>query len=374
MNSKSFLFIIRRFSVGGSQVNLLSIINELDKRNYTVYLMSDKGSLIGKLPEKVKWYEFPLVTLRHPNLKFYMKVNKLVKENKVDYIFSIDPILSVESYLSYFFHKKPVYGFITAQNLPNAYTKKWPTIFVNKSRELIYKERFNLTSTYYVKERLDVNRFLFNYNKSRNQIKVGLISRLDPIKKDSIDVVLNFFKFLKINLNLENYVFFVYGGGDLSEYYKEKYESIGIVFKGEIINIEKEMYELNVVFGMASTIIQSMATNCISVVVGDKGIHGVVNQQNVEMFMANHFNIHNDKGKSNLEIFNEIEYYVKNGKELSFYKSFVDENYSVTKGVDKIEDLLLKEYKKDSFIYTLFVILKLKIYPLFRRLKNRSYD
>jgi hypothetical protein len=370
LSSKSFLFIIRRFSVGGSQVNLLSIINELDKRNYTVSLMSDNGALINKLPDKVKWYEFPLVTLRHPNLKFYIKVNKLVKENDVDYIFSIDPILSLESYLSYFFHKKPVYGFITAQNLPHAYTKKWPTIFVNKSRELIYQERFKLTTTYYVKERLDTNRFLFNYNKSSDYIKVALISRLDPIKKDSIDIVLNFFKFLKINSTLDNYVFFVYGGGNLLEYYKENYESIGIIFKGEIINIEEEMYELNVVFGMASTLIQSMASNCISVVVGDKGIHGVVNQQNVEMLMANHFNIHNNKGKSNLEILNEIESYVKNSKELGFYKSFVDENYSVSKGVDKIEDLLLKEYKNDSFIYTLYVILKLKIYSLFERFKK----
>ena len=68
--------------------------------------MSDKGALIDKLPEKVKWYEFPLVTLRHPNLKFYIKVNKLVKENNVDYIFSIDPILSVEKYFTYFFNKK----------------------------------------------------------------------------------------------------------------------------------------------------------------------------------------------------------------------------------------------------------------------------
>jgi len=367
---RNILFVIRRFTVGGSQVNLLSIINELDKRNYKVCLMSDSGVLIDKLPNTVKWFDFPFVNLRHPNVKFYREIVEIVKKEDIDFVFGIDPVLSVETYLSYFFHRTPVYGIITAQNVPITFTKKWPTIFVNKSRENIYKELFGLHKTYYVKERLDTNRFLFNNDKKSDIIKIGLVSRLNPIKEDSIFSVLDFFDELNTNDNSQKYQFSVYGGGKLLKSLKEKYKKSNIIFHGEVIDVEKSFHELNVVFGMASSIIQGMASNCISVVVGDKGIHGVVTQDNINYLAENHFNLHEKAGMNNTELNNQLTYYLSNLNELSFYEDYVNANYSVVKGINKIETIIAEKYSGDNFVSTLCVIIKFKFSSFFKRFKN----
>ena len=369
IENRNFLFVIRRFSIGGSQVNLLAIINELSKRGNNITLMSDKGILIDKLSSKIKWYEFPFVKLRHPNFRFYKEIRNLVVDNRIDYVFAIDPVLSIETYLSFFFHRKPVFGFITAQDIPVAFPKKWPVIFVNNDRKIIYEERFQCVNTHYIKERLDTNRFKFKIKEKETSIKIGLISRLDPLKEKSINHVLKFFEFFaKRN---SNYTFYVIGGGILNDYFKFANKENNFIFKGEVLEIEEELADLDVVFGMASTVLQSMASNCISVVCGDNGIQGVVTNETVKHYSDFHFNIHNSKGKDFKELSDEIEYFIKNKNELQFYDYYIKNNYSVNIGVSKIEDLVKKPFKRGSFYSIFFTVIKYKFMKLIERLKKK---
>lgn len=361
-----FLFLIRRFTVGGSQINLLAIIKELSVRDHNVVLMSDAGVLIDKLPSDVVWHEYPFVQLRHPSIRFYKEVRHIVKEHHIDFIFAIDPAMSIETYVSYLIHKKPVYGFITAQEIPLVYPKNWPVVFVNKDRKLAYEEKFGCSNTSYIKERLDINRFKFKIRKEAESKRIGLITRLDPLKEKSINHVLKFFEYYADGN--KNCSFHIIGGGVLLDRYRLEYSERNFIFKGEVLEIEKELAELDVVFAMASTVLQSMASNCVSVVCGDSGIQGVVTMKTVKRFSDYHFNIHNEQGKSFRELSDEIEYYIGNRTELHFYESFIKNNYSVVKGVDKIEDLVCKRYIKGGGYEALVSVIGYKIQTLWKRL------
>ena len=130
-----------------SQKNLISIASELSSRNNNVFIMSDNGILVRNLNDNIKWIEFPFVGLRHPSLKFYLFLQKIIIKNNIDYVIPIDPILGLFTLISYFFHKTPVFPIITAQEIPSAFVSNWPTIFVNKDRMNIYKNLFKTNNS-----------------------------------------------------------------------------------------------------------------------------------------------------------------------------------------------------------------------------------
>ncbi len=363
MAKKHFLFIIRRLTVGGSQVNLLSMVTELSKRGYAIDILSDSGILVEHLPKNVVWHPFPFTTLRHPNLRFYTYVKSLVQEKNIDAIIPIDPILSIETQLSYVFHKKPIYSLITAQNVPICYPDNWPTIFVNEDVRNTYITKFSIQPTYYIKERLDTSRFRPANKKDKSVLHFSLVSRLDSIKETSIRTTLDFFCYLKNSH--QNLTFHVYGNGNLLEELQEEY--LEIQFHGEVLDIESRMQQSHVVFGMASTIIQAMATETLSVVVGDRGLIDVVKPENIDYFAEKHYNVHNKEGITYKVIQQEVFKALKDESLLQFYGNYIQANYAVSIGIDKLLQIINKKYYRGSYRRVLFSIFCYKFNALKKR-------
>ena len=202
----------------------------------------------------------------------------------------------------------------------------------------------------------------------KKEVSIALVSRIDKLKK-SIDIVLDYFNHASKNNN--QFKFYVIGGGNLLDEYIENNYNDKIIFEGEVVNIENRYKELDVVFGMASTMIQSMACNCISVMIGDLGILGVINSENIKNFSFYHFNVHNDLGKKHYEIDKELSYYLSNRQKLSFYREYVERNYSVKIGVDKLLKFISFDYKRDTIIKTLYLIIKkIRILDFLKGSKN----
>lgn len=347
------LFLVRQLTIGGCQKNAceLALLMRKYKDVDDLFILSDNGELKKQL--YAKSFEniilYPIVKTKFPSIRFSRFLHRVVIDNHITHIIVFDPVLSLSVFTySLICDNIQVISYITAQATPQFYfPHSWKVCFVNLDTLNRYLSKFKIDerNVFLLRERINLQTFK---NKLRvlDRIKVvAFITRFHENKRSSIDLFFAYIDYYIKNVD-ENIRIVICGDGELLNYYKEKYAIIfkRIEFRGFVSNINNVMQDADLVFGMASTIQQSICCGTPSVVVGDNGFCDLVDNENIKKLDEMHFNIHSVYVSDFKELSNKIIDVDKNVL-VSNYLKFASENYDIHKGIDRI----LSSFTKPSY-------------------------
>ncbi len=386
------LFYFSDLKIGGCQINAINLAVALNKKNHKVFVLSDNGVLISELSKTSIQHIRINQNVRHFSLRNAAIIARLVRMLKIDIVHAFDPIYCVEAYTSRLLHTKPVIGMITAQRPPVFYLPKiLQTLFVNPSAINNYVKRYNWNENLFslLVERLDLNKYYMNESLSFNfegstkgKTIVALISRLDKDKLPSVLSFIQIAKYYDIKGFNANFCFVIAGDGEMFDVVNSVIEDLNIkdriLLLGEVLDINVLLNSVDVVVGMASTCLQSLAVGKPTFVIGNAGFIQLVREDNIDDLGYHHFNVHDRSSIDSSEyFFNSVNSVLRTGDSVMNYRSFalsVARKYSSDIGAEKLEiiyrDLInsgfslfdyirySKEVLKSYFSYIKYLILR----------------
>ena len=303
----NILFFTKRLSVGGCQVNAVSLAVALKRRGHSVIFAAEEGPLVPFLEQAgIRWESLQYMSRKHPSRETGREIARLVDAHSVDMIQAFDPIPIIEAYGSQRLHDRPVYGMITAQATPEFRMARAREIaLVNPDTRRRYVEvlgwpedRIRLITA-----RLDCERYrpirdarISEWASDDAVPTVTLVSRIDERKWPTVKLCLSAAAHWSTTRAARPLRFaFVGGGPSLARLRKLAAEFEGstpIIATGERLDIPDVMNASAVVLGMASTCQQGMACGRPVVVLGARGYSEVVSPDTIEFLASHHFNVH----------------------------------------------------------------------------------
>lgn len=398
------LFYVAKLTLGGCQINAINLGKALTDNGHKVIFTAPYGPLVERILKNSMTF-VPLSSKRTvgPSFKIAHRIAELVSSHSVDVIQAFDPTPLMEAYASQIWHKKPVYGLITAQNTPNFNLPQHQEIaLVNQDTIERYKQKWGwnpdnlrllvarLDCDFYQPELAQVEEVFRGIPIKPDAPIISLVSRIDSDKWPTIELFLSAAHYWKKNREQDLPAnFLIVGGGKLFSELQRHIQSLGLddqVFAiGEKMDIPAIMNASNVVVGMASTCQQGLACGRPVIVVGQKDFSELIEPTNFDYLAGYHFNLHFKSHKKQPEHlcsqYVKILDYPTYASEISkFSRRIACEHFNSQIGAKQLENAYLRllnnqfvAWTSSSEGYKIFFLSWLSSYraSLFRKISSR---
>jgi len=366
------LILIEKASLGGHQLSALTTGKELQNRGHKVSFAGGKGTLTDKIKKWFPFYEIPFYFYHGPRETYFTwkslitlrKLAKLTQEKTFDLIHAFDSRSYIVASILSIIRKIPITcticgGIAPYYNIPHS--AKLIVFSEEQKRKLINIFGWKGKNIEVIKSRLDMEQFknisdteVFNlcqkYNINPSARNIMMITTFLGPKIEAIKHVLRAMQIVLPQFSDVNLVMIGGRGGFFKEAQKigERInQSCGrkaIIFTGPVINAHRLLPASFIVIGIGRSAFEGMAYQKPTLIVGEKGFAGTVNQTNINEISFYNFSGRNNKKLVPPEILaQEIIKLLTNKQYYEsvryFGKEFLKKEIDIKAGISKIENI-----------------------------------
>jgi len=377
--------------LGGAPKTAITLAKGLKERGHEIYFFTKKGGMYEDLLKKASIPIIPapyhpfLPQMFHLNHRAYRILKKTIRDYSIDIVHSFHPL---PYFLSLFA--------VTPEDIPAIYTvvgpqDRWPypaypgrVIFVAKE----FRDKSEKHVGRYSRERIvlpnrvDLDRFSSEVDWSDFARKKGLpekgwkiafMSRLDHTKEKSVYYSMEAVESL-LNKG-RNVILAIAGDGTHAEKLMQHADTINskrskqvIKFIGPIEQTPEFLSWADIVLGIGRCAFEGMATSKPTLIVGEKGLAGVVEDVKTEELQYYNFAGRNITEQQDISLLaNAIEEILTNKEKYrdlaEFSREYVKKNYGYREGARKLEQIYEKSlsempltgYEKTRTLITAFL-------------------
>lgn len=339
----NILIVSQSFKLGGLETNILSNVKILKEQGMNIYFATSREadlSIIANYLEDILFLE-NWSPLNGTNMAENVEVLKgFMISREIDFV-------HLHPYEGVFI------GAVAAMSLKKPYvvTVHSPAN-LHPSYGFMYKflmveAVLNRAAAVYCVSQ-EVKEFLLNLNKdlpvqvlqnavdtdtfrdefSNNTGPWVAVSRLDEDKIEGLKKAVNLFAIY----GQSNKVLKIIGNGNEKDQFqswvKNQFPELNITFTGSSNNINEEIRNASLVLGMGRVVLESLACNKITLLVGYDGLKGIVKRANFDTFAYANFSGRNMTNKMNEQILEEFESVSIHSEEYKLRNTIV-ENFSL---------------------------------------------
>lgn len=357
--SMRILWYHHALDIGGA-VNSIVLAGEISNLGHEVIIAADRGGLLPEVQNRHLTYrEIPFQSHgKHPNVRTVHMLASLCRREKVNIIWTINSLCTLEAYwaaMSTGIPVFPLYGFAIPPRFPlpriglvgvnNPYHRDW----------FVRSKGFNPSHVRTIVARMDVRsyeRFFLHRALLIDRPVSPMIGWVGRLSRDKIGAVCLFLDAVRTLWERNPEVSFtIVGDGDAGREVRKRAAEFNagargpgtLIWKGEVpfSDIPLVMGRLDIVCGMASTCIISMACGVPTVVLGNGGFSQIVAPENVDALAYRHFNIHENSSLPQPDtLVNQLLWLIGNPlvrRRLgTFCHQFACETYDVRKGAREL--------------------------------------
>lgn len=270
MNKKiNILFLIHKFTMGGAQKANISMVNNINKEKFNVHVLYiNEGILMSDLTYKIKISKLGSVLKLKSlvNVKYTMKTMKYIKQNNIEIVHTIDPILyfvgATAAHFTQIKHVRTQPNFIRRHERLNTRTLKYTPFekWTNKYITYNYASAEDLQFAGVAKEKIETIYGFNSYDEFLNYKPISNIKKEFKIPSNN-KIILAMHRMVPrkgyetfidmipyIIKEFDKVTFLLVGDGPLRKEYEDQVQNLGISeyvrfvgFQKNIANIIKQI-------------------------------------------------------------------------------------------------------------------------------------
>ena len=379
MPQLNILYFYTKLNPGGGQKTSITLAIELKLRGHNIVYVAEKGALLESLiKEGVKYFHLPYnrfapEDLEHISLTSILKLINLVKKEKIDlihtyqdhpfviaYIVSMAcniPIINTHVDRAEFFKPPWFRGTVicVSEEVKDAVASKYP---IRPDNIVVLRNRIDLQRYH---QGISTKELEIKYLLDPNDRKVVMMSRIVKEKHNAILYSLN--AIINVADKIPNLKFILAGDGDyfnkIEREVKKVNKVIGrevVLMIGEIVDTATLLNLTDIVLGIGRCAWEGMACAKPTIIVGERGFAGIVDQTNVNTLGYYNFSGRNITEPVPFEVLSKAIISILNNKEYAnslsnFCQKFVTKEFDSKVGGERLEKIyyqVLENYKMNS--------------------------
>jgi glycosyltransferase involved in cell wall biosynthesis len=174
--------------------------------------------------------------------------------------------------------------------------------------------------------------------------KLLLFGRVSELKRNSIETAIDFYDWCRENYNSDMELTIV-GDGEILDEIKEKYKEKNIIFKGAVLDINKEIEDKDILLGVDRCALESVASKKPSIICGYNNNVSLITPKNIKKCIKENFG-----GYSLTD--NKEELFKLKAPEI---KKIIEQNYSIVKKELSIDNSSVLNIKNDEFEFNTLI-------------------
>jgi len=306
------LLVTMGMDIGGAETHILELAKELKRRKNEVFVVSNGGKYVEELEQSgIEHIWAPLHNKKINNMaKSYNKIEKVIKEKKIDLVHSHTRI---SSFICGKLQKKIKFPFVTSAHWTFKVTPllklmtNWGENVVAVSEDIkeylinnygVEKENIFVTvngiDTEKFSKDIDYSDIAEEFNLVKNSNRIVYISRLDESRALVAKQLVNIAE--KLNSQIENLEIVIVGGGDsfdeISKKVSEINERVGrklIILTGARTDINKFATAGKIFIGVSRAALEAMACEQPVIVAGNEGYLGIFEESKLAKGIETNF-------------------------------------------------------------------------------------
>lgn len=354
--------------MGGHTISATSVARTMKRRGHTVFFAGGRGTLTELIETDMPFFEIPIPLYhgsRETNFTWksfpaFLSLKKVVENLDLDIIHAFDERAYILSHMVGFITDKPVTctlcgGLSPHYNIP--FSNKIIVFSEEQKNKMLFEYGWQEDLIEIIRTRLDIHPIINGLTEPLNVLIPGyILNTHTPIlmmisrfaKKDSMIRVLESIKIL-LNKGLHFYMIFIGGEGDRFEEFRDRCKAINdtfdcdyLILTGQVLNAYRLLAHADVVLGIGRSAFEGMAYGKPTLIVGDNGFAGLVQETTLTELGYYNFSGRNQRTPCPPEILaKEIEILLLDGKKREKSgeggKKFVMDEINVEAGAERIE-------------------------------------
>lgn len=306
------LLSLMKLDIGGAETHVVELAKELRRRGWEVIVTSNGGAYVPELEEAgIRHYVVPLQNKNPKNvMKAFKELRRIIEEEKVDIVHSH---ARIPSFILGRLAKKMHFPFVTTAHwvFTTKYGLKYITNWGEKTLAVSEDIKKYLMDNYHIPEEnitvtingIDTEKFSPELDSADVCKELGLgaddntivyVSRMDESRSLAAHHLIGAVE--KLDPIVENLRAVIVGGGDDFDNVSKEAEALNrklgrkaVILTGARVDIARLISPAKLFVGVSRAALEAMAEEKPSIVAGNEGYIGLMNEDKLDVALATNF-------------------------------------------------------------------------------------